>query len=90
MIRATCKRKTRRVKENGPRPRLRAEGGFSLLEGMVAAAVLGLGILAIAAMQGVAATSAARGNLQTLGSNLAESRMEEIRLWCQARWFLTR
>lgn len=84
MIRATYRIKKWRVrKEDGPRPRLRGEGGFSLLEAMVAAAVLGLGILAIAAMQGVAATAAARGNLQTLGANLAESRMEEIRLWCQ-------
>ena len=61
----------------------RGESGFSLLEGMVASAVLGLGILAVAAMQGVVATSTSRAHLQTMGASLAESRMEEIKVWCQ-------
>lgn len=65
------------------RGKYREQEGFTLLEGMAAAAVLALGILAVIGMQTTAMTSGVRGNNRTLATTLAESRMEEIRMWCQ-------
>jgi len=65
----------RRAEKRGPNIR---EGGFTLLELMVAIGVLSVGILAVATMQ----TTAIQGNLlgyrYTEAANLAQDRMEHL------------
>jgi len=62
---------------------LQEQAGFTILEGLVASAMLAIGILAVMGMQTTAMTSGVRGNMRTLATSLAESRLEEIRMWCQ-------
>jgi type IV pilus assembly protein PilV len=52
--------------------------GFSLIEGMLAAVVLGIGLLALAGMQGMALGRNVDANELTLATNLAADMVERI------------
>ena len=55
-----------------------AEGGFTLLEGMMAAVVLAVGLLALAGMQGISLGRNVDANELTLATNLAADMVERI------------
>lgn len=55
-----------------------AEDGFTLLESMMAAVVLGIGLIALAGMQGIALSRNVDANELTLASNLAADMVERI------------
>lgn len=57
---------------------LTGEGGFTLLEGMMAAVVLAIGLLALAGMQGISLGKNVDANELTLGTNLAADMVERI------------
>lgn len=54
------------------------EGGFTLLEGMMAAVVLAIGLLALAGMQGISLGRNVDANELTLATNLAADMVERI------------
>lgn len=54
------------------------EGGFTLLEGMFAAVVLAIGLLALAGMQGISLGKNVDANELTLATNLAADMVERI------------
>lgn len=54
------------------------EAGFTLLESMMAAVVLGIGLIALAGMQGIALSRNVDANELTLASNLAADMVERI------------
>jgi type IV pilus assembly protein PilV len=54
------------------------DDGFTLLESMMAAVVLGIGLIAIAGMQGIALSRNVGANELTLASNLAADMVERI------------
>jgi type IV pilus assembly protein PilV len=54
------------------------DDGFTLLESMMAAVVLGIGLIAIAGMQGIALSRNVDANELTLASNLAADMVERI------------
>jgi type IV pilus assembly protein PilV len=58
--------------------RLAHQAGFTLLEGMFAALVLAIGLLALAGMQGISLTKNVDANELTLVTNLAADMMERI------------
>ena len=58
--------------------RLDSEQGFSLLEGMLAAVLLGTGLLAMSAMQGIAFVKNVDSNELTRMTTLASDMMERI------------
>jgi type IV pilus assembly protein PilV len=60
------------------RHRCRSEQGFSLLEGMLAAVLLGTGLLAMSAMQGIAFVRNVDSNELTRITTLASDMMERI------------
>lgn len=67
------------VRSNGMRlSRYRDEQGFSLLEGMLAAVLLGTGLLAMSAMQGIAFVKNVDSNELTRITTLASDMMERI------------
>lgn len=57
---------------------LAQEGGFTLIEGMLAAVVLAVGLLALAGMQGMALGRNVDANELTLATNLAADMVERI------------
>jgi type IV pilus assembly protein PilV len=59
-------------------PRYQDEQGFSLLEGMLAAVLLGTGLLAMSAMQGIAFVKNVDSNELTRITTLASDMMERI------------
>jgi type IV pilus assembly protein PilV len=59
-------------------PRYHNEQGFSLLEGMLAAVLLGTGLLAMSAMQGIAFVKNVDSNELTRMTTLASDMMERI------------
>jgi type IV pilus assembly protein PilV len=58
--------------------RCKGEQGFSLLEGMLAAVILGTGLLAMSAMQGIALVKNVDANELTRITTLASDMMERI------------
>ena len=58
--------------------RLADQAGFTLLEGMFAALVLAIGLLALAGMQGISLTKNVDANELTLVTNLAADMMDRI------------
>ena len=54
------------------------EKGFTLLEGMLAAVILAVGLLALAAMQGISLGKNVDANELTLATNLAADMVERI------------
>lgn len=54
------------------------EQGFTLLEGMIAAVVLAIGLLALAGMQGISLGKNVDANELTLATNLAADMVERI------------
>jgi type IV pilus assembly protein PilV len=54
------------------------QSGFTLLESMIAAIVLGIGLMALAGMQGIALSRNVDANELTLASNLAADMVERI------------
>ena len=67
------------VRSNGMRlSRYQDEQGFSLLEGMLAAVLLGTGLLAMSAMQGIAFVKNVDSNELTRITTLASDMMERI------------
>jgi type IV pilus assembly protein PilV len=67
------------IRLNGMRfSRYRDEQGFSLLEGMLAAVLLGTGLLAMSAMQGIAFVKNVDSNELTRMTTLASDMMERI------------
>jgi type IV pilus assembly protein PilV len=58
--------------------RIKSEQGFSLLEGMLAAVLLGTGLLAMSAMQGIAIVKNVDSNELTRVTALASDMMERI------------
>jgi type IV pilus assembly protein PilV len=55
-----------------------SEAGFTILESMMAAVVLGIGLIALAGMQGIALSRNVDANELTLASNLAADMVERI------------
>jgi len=55
-----------------------AEDGFTLLESLMAAVVLGIGLIGLAGMQGIALSRNVDANELTLASNLAADMVERI------------
>ncbi|HXV69377.1 MAG TPA: type IV pilus modification protein PilV, partial [Nitrospira sp.] len=64
----------------------RNERGFTLTEVMVSAAVLGLGVMGMAAMQGVAFTKNVDANDLSIVTNIAADMMERIQSNRQYAW----
>ena len=58
--------------------RLTGKGGFTLIEGMLAATVLAVGLLALAGMQGMALGRNVDANELTLATNLAADMVERV------------
>jgi type IV pilus assembly protein PilV len=56
----------------------RAESGFTLIEGMLGAAVLAVGLLALAGMQGISLGRNVDANQLTVATNLAADMVERI------------
>lgn len=55
-----------------------SEGGFTILEGMLAAAILAIGLLALAGMQGISLGRNVDANELTVATNLAADMIERI------------
>lgn len=60
------------------RPSRSGDDGFTLLEGMLAAVVLAIGLLALAGMQGISLGRNVDANELTLATNLAADMVERI------------
>ena len=58
--------------------RINHQAGFTLIEGMLAAAILAVGVLALAAMQGIALTRNVDSTELTRATNLAAEMIERI------------
>ena len=58
--------------------RINHQSGFTLIEGMVAAAILSVGVLGVAAMQGIALTRNVDSTELTRATNLAAEMIERI------------
>lgn len=69
---------TGRTKRGGDRARLREDQGFTLLEGMLAAVLLGTGLLAMSAMQGIALVKNVDSSELTRITTLTSDMMERI------------
>lgn len=67
----------KRCDHNVPRGRS-GERGFSLIEGMVASAILGTGLLALAAMQGIAMVKNVDANELTRMTGIASDILERV------------
>jgi type IV pilus assembly protein PilV len=65
-------------RRSGVLPRGKGEQGFSLLEGMLAAVLLGTGLLAMSGMQGIALVKNVDANELTRITTLASDMMERI------------
>jgi type IV pilus assembly protein PilV len=59
-------------------PKINRQSGFTLIEGMVAAAILSVGVLALADMQGIALTRNVDSTELTRATNLAAEMIERI------------
>lgn len=59
--------------------RLRDEGGFTLLEVMIALVVLAIGLLGLASLQIMAIKGNSYGQQMTVASTLAQSQLEQLR-----------
>ena len=59
-------------------PRINHQSGFTLIEGMIAGAILSLGVLAVAGMQGIALTHNVDSTELTRATNLAAEMIERI------------
>ena len=59
-------------------PRINQESGFTLIEGMIAGAILSIGVLALAGMQGIALTHNVDSTELTRATNLAAEMIERI------------
>jgi type IV pilus assembly protein PilV len=59
-------------------PRINHQSGFTLIEGMIAGAILSVGILAVAGMQGIALTHNVDSTELTRATNLAAEMIERI------------
>ncbi|SRR5579884_4024068 len=57
---------------------MKTESGFTILEGMLAAVILAIGLLALAGMQGVSLGRNVDANELTIATNLAADMMERI------------
>lgn len=57
---------------------LKNEGGFTLVEVMVALGILSFGMLAVASMQSTSLLSTAKSNAVTLATSIATDRMERL------------
>ena len=66
--------------------KLRNEKGFTLVETIVSAAILGVGVLGMAAMQGVAFTKNVDANDLSVVTNIASDMMERIQANRQYAW----
>lgn len=67
------------MKRKGKRPmKVRNEKGFTLAEVMISAAILGVGIMGMAAMQGVSFTKNVDANDLSIVTNVAADMMERI------------
>lgn len=60
-------------------PRRRREGGFSIIEAMIASVVLGFGLLTLAVMQLAAMKQASMGHHSTDAAAIARTHLEQIR-----------
>lgn len=58
--------------------RINYQSGFTLIEGMIAAAILSVGVLGVAGMQGIALTRNVDSTELTRGTNLAAEMIERI------------
>jgi type IV pilus assembly protein PilV len=59
-------------------PKINHQSGFTLVEGMIAAAILSVGVLGVAAMQGIALTRNVDSTELTRATNLAAEMIERI------------
>jgi type IV pilus assembly protein PilV len=59
-------------------PRINYQSGFTLVESMIAAAILSVGVLAVAGMQGIALTHNVDSTELTRATNLAAEMIERI------------
>jgi type IV pilus assembly protein PilV len=59
--------------------RLRDQGGFTLLEVMIALVVLAIGLLGLASLQIMAIKGNSYGQQMTVASTLAQSQLEQLR-----------
>lgn len=59
-------------------PRINHQSGFTLIEGMIAGAILSVGVLALAGMQGIALTRNVDSTELTRATNLAAEMIERI------------
>jgi type IV pilus assembly protein PilV len=59
-------------------PRINQQSGFTLIEGMIAGAILSVGVLALAGMQGIALTYNVDSTELTRATNLAAEMIERI------------
>ncbi len=74
-------RQIQRGNRNGQRPRLQDgnQGGFTLLEAMIALMLLTIGLLGLAAMQDIALSRNVNANDLSLATNLASDMLERVR-----------
>ena len=68
----------KQVRQHDPAPRGRCEAGFTLVETMVASAILTVGLLALAGMQGMALTRNVDSTELTRATQLAAEMIERI------------
>jgi prepilin-type N-terminal cleavage/methylation domain-containing protein len=59
----------------------RDEGGFSLVEVLVAVTILGVGVVALAGASALTTRMIGRGKTDTRATQVATSRVEWLRLW---------
>lgn len=59
-------------------PRINRQSGFTLIEGMIASAILSIGVLALAGMQGIALTRNVDSTELTRATSLAAEMIERI------------
>jgi len=66
--------------------KVRNENGFTLIEVLVSAAILGVGVMGMAAMQGMAFTKNVDANDLSIVTNIASDMMERIQANRQYAW----
>ncbi len=66
--------------------KVRSEKGFTLVEVLVSAAILGVGVMGMAAMQGMAFTKNVDANDLSIVTNIASDMMERIQANRQYAW----
>jgi general secretion pathway protein I len=81
------KQLTRRVRNTRAERKTGLQGGFTLLEVLVAIAILGLGLTVILSSQAGLFSSASRGEHLTVASNLLRCKMSEIELTLAQKGF---